>query len=76
MHFNAFTVSLVGAFAAFGSAAPAPAESQLEARVASSCTYTSSALFFYDIVIDSSQDGGLCGGFFANLDTGGACPVS
>jgi hypothetical protein len=45
--------------------------------VLSSCEWIDHVFFWtFTVVIDTIQDGGLCGGFFANLNFDGACTVS
>jgi hypothetical protein len=41
----------------------------------SSCKYSNDGINHYEVVVDTTQDGGLCGGFFANLNGKGTCPV-
>lgn len=79
------TLALITALLAIGNSAPTADHSEgkkLAARLQSYCwvkEHWLDTIYRYDIAIDSSQDGGLCGGFFANLNSGdasGRCSVS
>jgi hypothetical protein len=74
MHFLSIASVALGYLTVTSVASPSP-NAKLQPRATSECKYVQGATYNYDIVIDTVQDGGLCGGFFANLNFNGACPV-